>query len=104
MRTFEIKGFWGFVLFTIVSLFLISIAVAIPVSVTWVTWNALVGEVMKGPMIEFWQAAILTAAFGVLFKIVFQPKICLNIKRVKSAEDLEKQLRKLNNEQDPTQK
>lgn len=95
MRTFEIKGFWGFVLFAVTSLIVISLLVLLPVSFFWVSWNAIVGEVFHGPMISFWQAILLTAIFAVAFKIVFQPQISFQIKRVKSPDDLDAQLRKL---------
>lgn len=93
MKTFEIKGFWGFIIFTVVSLVVLSLAVTIPISISWVTWNAIIGEVLHGPMIEFWQAAILTAAIAVACQIVFQPQISVNVKRVKSPDELDKHLR-----------
>lgn len=95
MKTFEIKGFWGFVFFTIVGITLLLLIISIPVTFVWVGWNAIVGEVFHGPMIEFWQAAILTAAIAVTCKIIFQPQISVQFKRVKSQEEIEKQLRKL---------
>lgn len=95
MKTFEIKGFWGFLFFTVVSLVLLAVAIALPISFVWVCWNAVVGEICSGPMIEFWQAAILTAAIGVALYILFQPQISFQVKRVKSPEDLEKHLHNL---------
>ncbi len=88
MKTFEVKGFWGFLLFSIVSILLVSAVVTLPISFTWVAWNAIVGEAFNGPLIEFWQAIILTAAIGVAFKIIFQPQISIQVKRVKSPDEL----------------
>jgi hypothetical protein len=95
MRTFEIKGFWGFILFGLMSLVALILALTLPISFVWVAWNAFVGELFHGPMIAFWQAAILTAILAIAFKIVFQPQISFQIKRVKSPDDLDKHLRKL---------
>lgn len=100
MKTYEIKGFWGFLFFTLVSGALLLLVIAIPVSFTWVAWNAIVGEVFHGPMIEFWQAIILTAAIAVAFQILLKPRLFIQVKRVKSPDELQKQLRKLKEGQD----
>ncbi len=92
MKTFEIKGFWGFVLFAIVAIVAVSLAVAVPITMTWVSWNALVFELFQGPEIAFWQAALLTTIIAVSLKIIFQPQISFQVKRVKSPEDLNKNL------------
>lgn len=101
MKTIEIKGFWGFVGFAVMSLLFFVAIMGIPVSVTWVIWNALVGEVFHGPMIAFWQAAILTTIFAVAFKIIFQPQISFQVKRVKNPEDLDKHLHRLKEQDSP---
>ncbi len=94
MRTYEIKGFWGFILFTLVSLSLLTVIIVVPVGATWITWNAIVGDVCHGPIIAFWQAALLTASMAIAFKIIFQPQISFQIKKVKSVDPTDKKLQK----------
>lgn len=101
MKTFEIKGFWGFVFFAVISLLILTAVVTVPISFVWVSWNAIVGEVFKGPMIAFWQAAILTAILAISFHIVFQPQVSFQVKRVKTPDDLEKHIRKLKEQDYP---
>ncbi len=95
MRTFEIKGFWGFITFTIFGLLALTVAISLPVSVIWVIWNAIIGEIFHGPMIAFWQAGLLTAIFAIILKIMFQPQISFQVKRVKTSEELDKNIYKL---------
>lgn len=90
MKTFEIKGFWGFVVFGLMSLLMLSVAVTLPVSFVWVAWNAFVGEIFHGPMLTFWEAALLTAIIAVSLKIIFQPQISFQIKRIKGPDDVNK--------------
>ena len=85
MRTVEIKGFRGLLAFVAIALLVGSMAVAIPVSVVWVTWNAMIGELLHGPMLAFWQAIVLTAILAITYKLLFQPQISLQVKRVKNA-------------------
>ncbi len=103
MKTFEVKGFWGFTGFIFMASMAVLVGASVPISVTWITWNALVSDIFSGPTIAFWQAALLTAAFAVAFKIVFQPEIAIHIKRVKSAEELENVLHTLH-KPDPSKK
>jgi hypothetical protein len=83
----EIKGFWGMVVFLGMGLLALALVVTLPVGVIWITWNALVSEVAGGPMIAFWQAAILTVALGVALRIVFQPTLAIQVKRVQNSQE-----------------
>jgi hypothetical protein len=93
MKAVEIRGFFGMVLFIAMALGTLILAITIPSTVTWVTWNAIIGELFRGPMIHFWQAIILTTIIGIVVKLIFQPQINFQFKRVTSAEELE-ELRK----------
>ena len=87
MKTIEVKGFWGFLFFSLAGLLALAVVVSVPISVVWVSWNAFVGEVFQGPMISFWQASILTAIIAVTCQIVFQPQISFQVKRIKTPDE-----------------
>jgi len=93
MKAIEIRGFFGLLLFIAMAIVTVILAITIPSTVTWVTWNAIIGELFRGPMIHFWQAIILTAILGIAVKLIFQPQINFQFKRVSSPEELE-ELRK----------
>src|SRR5689334_20116171 len=95
MKTFEIKGFWGFLFFAFMSIVILFITATLPVAFTWVAWNAFVGELFHGPLIDLWQAVILAAILGISLMLLFQPKVSFQIKRVQSPEELEKHLQHL---------
>lgn len=101
MRTFEIKGFWGFILFAVMGVAALAVVLGLPISFIWIAWNAIVGDVFHGPLIAFWQAIILTAIFAVAFRIIFQPQISFQFKRVKSPDELDKHLHPLKEQDSP---
>lgn len=104
MKLFEIKGFWGLTNFILLAALILALVTLIPISLTLVAWNALIGEVLEGPMIDFWQAAILTAAMALGAHLVFKPHIEFQIKRAASLDDLEDSLKKSLNKKDSDNK
>jgi len=84
MKTIEVKGFWGILAFVIAMLVTVALLLLVPSLVVWVSWNALVGEMMHGPMFSFIQAVLFTAILFVLNQIVFRPQWNLELRKTDS--------------------
>jgi hypothetical protein len=92
MKAFHIKHWRDAVMVSAFLLLSLSLILGVPTLITWVSWNALVGDVMNGPYIVFWQAVILTLAFYVLLYLVLRPEIHFELTQVDDS----------NNNDDPT--
>ncbi|MCA9807191.1 MAG: hypothetical protein KC476_04475 [Cyanobacteria bacterium HKST-UBA06] len=75
MKFYEIKGFWGLAHFIVMAALVLSCLTLVPILLTMVTWNAVMGDLLEGPTIGFWQAALLAAALMLGAHMVFKPEI-----------------------------
>lgn len=81
MKIIELKGFKGLLAFVLLMALSFVIMMGLPSLVVWITWNALVGECLHGPMFSFLQAFLLTAILFVLGQIILQPKWQLELRK-----------------------
>lgn len=88
MHVFHIKGFQG-MLMLVLALIAIGLAVfALPAAFMMVLWNATVFEGFQGPEFNFTQGLILWLITLVMFKLIFNPEIQLQMTNVSDSSDL----------------
>ena len=102
-KAFEIEGIQDLIVFCLFIVVSVALIVGLPTAFVWVTWNGVVGDMIHGPYIAFWQALILTLALFVLFYLVAKPEIHLEIKKVDGSEEADKLLSQLKKKTDPNE-
>ena len=94
MSAFEVKNFRDLLMLLGLVLFVLAVAIGLPTAFTWITWNALVGDLFQGPYIAFVEAIPL-ALFGyVVLLLISRPEIKFEVHQTKSPEDKETLLRR----------
>ena len=79
MKAFQIESFKDLLLLVLFLLISFAISLGVPSLVTWVTWNGVVGDILEGPYIAFWQAIILTAALLLTLYQIIKPEIIFEV-------------------------
>ena len=82
MQVYEIKGFTGLLSFILAVLALVVLLVIVPAFVMQVFWNAIVFEGLGGPAMSLLQGGLLWAECLILFKLVANPQISFQFKKV----------------------
>lgn len=90
MNAFEVKNWQELLLLIVMTLVTLAVLIGLPNALTWVTWNAILGDVFKGPYIDFIQALPLTLAFFIVCGLILKPELKLEIHQSKSPEEMEK--------------
>jgi len=93
MQVYEVKGIAGLAKLGLAIAGLVGILFVLPSLFMMVLWNAVVFEGLNGPLIGFFQSVLLWLMFCVAFKLVFQPEIHLEFKKVTDPKDLDKNLK-----------
>ena len=103
MKAFKIEGFKDVILFCLFVLFSLSIIIGVPSLITWVAWNGVIGDLLDGPYIAFWQAILLTLAVLLTIYQLMRPEIIFEVHHVEDngADDKltesQKRIKKLKN-------
>ncbi len=92
MQLFQIKGFRGLAMFLLSMAALLCVFVLLPASFMMVLWNAVVLEGFHGPSIGMVQGALLWAATLIVLKLVLNPQISFEFKKVSNPKDIDKHL------------
>ena len=89
MNAFEIKNWQQLVVLVFMTVLLLLTLIGLPNLMTWISWNALVGDLFNGPYISFVQALPLTLSFFGFLYLSVRPQIQLEIHKANSSEEAE---------------
>ncbi len=87
MQVFQIKGLSGLIVFILAMLGLLALFIALPSAFLMVFWNAVVFEGFEGPQIGLFQGMLLWAAVLISLKLVMNPQISFQFKKVSDPND-----------------
>ncbi len=87
MQIYQIKGFKGLLAFILAVVGVAILSVLLPSFIAQVFWNAIVFEGLGGPEIGLLQGALLWSASLILFKLVANPQISFQFKKMKDPND-----------------
>lgn len=93
MQVFEVKGFTGFVKLVAAIVGVLFVFIALPSLFLMVAWNAIVFEGFQGPLIDWYQGVLLWLIMAVAFKVIFNPEIHLEFKKIDDPKNLDKDLK-----------
>lgn len=87
MQVFQIKGLSGLIVFILAVLGLLALLMLLPSAFLMVFWNAVVFEGFEGPQIGLFQGMLLWVATLILIKLVMNPQISFQFKKVSDPDD-----------------
>ncbi len=87
MQIYQVKGFKGALAFGLAVVGVAILSVLLPSFLAQVFWNAIVFEGFSGPEIGLLQGALLWAAVLILFKLIANPQISFQFKKMNDHND-----------------